>query len=511
MIKTNNPSESKEYDIVIIGAGPAGIMGAISASIFFKSLVKADFCKKNINTVIRKEQDYASGDNKSGDKSGDIKSEDSFSIQNPAVNSSCSFNICIIERNESAAKKLLLTGNGRCNYTADIEMEEMALAFGKKGRFFSEAFNEFSNRDLISFYEREGIEPEYEKSLENGTLIKVFPKNKNASSVRQCLIDKLQENKIHVYYGFRSEKILKVKNPKKTGEKYLFKIHPFTNYGFELSARNVIIATGGRTYPQTGSTGDGYKIAKDMGHSINRLLPCLVPIFSKDRDISLLAGVSVKHACLKILSGEKVIAKSSGSLLFTHKGLSGPSALSIGHEVYKLLSGDKQKTDAKDLLKISIDLAPDLDFENFKNEISGIFNANPKKELLTLLNIAFKNIPERLLDLVLTRCKLSKNLKFGNLSKIEMALVYNAIKNLEFKIDNSLHFDEAIVTQGGIPVKEINPRDMQSRLVEGLYFAGEIIELAGPEGGFNLQKSFSTGWLAGKSAAESLFYFKRQD
>ena len=132
----------------------------------------------------------------------------------------------MLERNESAAKKLLLTGNGRCNYTADIDIDGMLSAFGKKGRFFSEAFKEFSNHDLIDFFRAEGIEPEYEKSGENETLIKVFPKNKNASSIRQCLIEKLQKNNIHVFYGFRAEKILKVKNPVEAREKYTFKIQP---------------------------------------------------------------------------------------------------------------------------------------------------------------------------------------------------------------------------------------------------------------------------------------------
>ena len=157
-----------------------------------------------------------------------------------------------------------------------------------------------------------------------------------------------------------------------------------------------------------------------------------------------------------------------------------------------------------DFFEASIDLAPDLSFEDFRKEISRVYNSNPKKELLTILNMVLKNIPERLLDLILTRCKIIKNLKIGNLSKVEMAGIYSIIKNLEFKIDSKLYFDEAIVTEGGIPVKEINPRDLQSVISYGLYFAGEIIELAGPEGGFNLQKAFSTGWLAGKSAAESL-------
>jgi predicted flavoprotein YhiN len=428
--------------------------------------------------------------------------------------------------------------------------------------------------------------------------------------VRQCLVEKLKEKSIHVIYGFRAEKVLKVKNPEETGEKYLFEIQPYIGRGFDnhlnhnirnnlepdntgignpsygypaadisgsgkhsidnyilnrepfsVFARKVILATGGRTYPQTGSTGDGYKIAKNLGHSISELSPYLLPVFSKDRDIALLAGVSLKEAGLKILAGKKVISKNTGSILFTHRGLSGPCAVSIGHEVYKLLYNKYKKDPAvygsspfdehnanrgdnkmpaaadykdcdldfmqdcsqdlmqnfdkdhkqghsrgpeQDFFVVSIDLAPDLSFEDFKEEIFTLYKSNPKKELLTILNMTLKNIPERLLDLILTRCKITKNLKTGNLSKVEISGIYNTIKNLEFKIDSALHFDEAIVTDGGIPVKEINPRDMQSVLAGGLYFAGEIIGLAGPEGGFNLQKAFSTGWLAGKSAAESL-------
>jgi len=554
MIKTDNLAENlsanKKYDIAIIGAGPAGIMAAISA---------ASACRTG------------------------------------------SISICLLERNESAAKKLLLTGNGRCNYTADTDIDGMLSAFGKKGRFFSEAFKEFSNRDLIGFFRAEGIEPEYEKSGDNEALVKVFPKNKNASSVRQCLNKKLQENNIDIFYGFRAEKVSKINNYKETGGNYPFEVSPYSscrfgsnfnhnikniiepdntvtgnpscsnqaanisgsgNYSmdncvlnrfpFNVFARKVILATGGRTYPQTGSTGDGYRIAKNLGHSINELVPYLLPVFSKDRDISLLAGISVKEAGLKILAGKKVIAKNKGSILFTHSGLSGPCALNVGHKVFKLLNNEFKKdldrqggspftenSPVRNSDKItaerhiycnrdlnqdyaqvlnhnfetnlnqnffiaSLDLAPELSLEDFKKEVFATYKSNPKKELLTILNMVLKNIPGRLLDLILTRCNIVKNLKISNLLKVEMTRIYNTIKNLEFKIDNKLYFDEAIVTEGGIPVKEINPRDMQSVLTEGLYFAGEIIELAGPEGGFNLQKAFSTGWLAGKSAAESL-------
>jgi predicted Rossmann fold flavoprotein len=472
MIETNGPAENisnyKGYDIAIIGAGPAGIMAAISAS------------------------------SSSARSSGKIK-------------------ICLLERNESAAKKLLLTGNGRCNYTADIDINGMLSAFGKKGRFFSEAFNEFSNQDLIAFFKAEGIEPEYEKSYESENLTKVFPKDKNSSSVRQCLIEKLQKKSIHVFYGFRTEKVLNLKCPETANEKYAFRIQAFNNREFGLLAKKIIIATGGMTYPKTGSTGDGYDIAKKLGHSIHELSPYIVPVFSKDRDIALLSGISVKGAGLKILAGKKIIAKNTGSILFTHKGLSGPCATGIGHEVYKLLNNKIKRgftasssisfdeyNLGTDFFKASIDLAPYLSFEDFRKEISRVYRSNPKKELLTILNIILKNIPVRLLDLILTRSKIIKNLKIGNLSTVELAGIYSIIKNLEFKIGNSLYFDEAIVTEGGIPVKEINPRDMQSVITNGLYFAGEIIELAGPEGGFNLQKAFSTGWLAGKSAAESL-------
>jgi predicted Rossmann fold flavoprotein len=471
MTDISNPSENildyKKYDIAIIGTGPAGIMAAISAA---------------------------------------------------SARSSDNISICLLERNESAAKKLLLTGNGRCNYTADVDSNEMLSAFGKKGRFFSEAFNGFSNQDLVDFFRAEGIEPEYEKSGDNKALIKVFPKNKNASSVRQCLIEKLQKNNIDIFYGFRTEKVSEIKNFEETGGNYHFEVSPYSSCGsFRVFARKVVVATGGRTYPQTGSTGDGYVIAKNLGHSINELSPYLVPVFSKDRDITLLSGISVKEAGLKILAGKKVIAENAGSILFTHRGLSGPCAVGVGHEVYKLLSNKNKSALAanngmpfdehdpnRDSPGISIDLAPDLSFEDFRKEISRIYNSNPKKELLTILNMILKNVPERLLDLILTRSKIIKNLKIGNLSKVDINVIYNNIKNLEFRIDSALHFDEAIVTEGGIPVKEINPRNLQSLIANGLYFAGEIIELAGPEGGFNLQKAFSTGWLAGKSAAESL-------
>jgi Predicted flavoproteins len=239
MTKTNNLPGCKKYDIAIIGAGPAGIMAAISASIFLKSQVKNSFDKKDAAKITRQEQDFISA-NSFTDKNSENANGNSI-ISNSAnanIGSSSSSSICIIERNESAAKKLLLTGNGRCNYTAAVDKDDLVLAFGKKGRFFSDAFNELSNRDLIDFFKKEGIEPEYEKPDENGNLVKVFPKNKNASSILQCLTCILQENNIHVFYGFRVEKILKVKNPGETGEKSLFEILPFNGCRFANPSNN---------------------------------------------------------------------------------------------------------------------------------------------------------------------------------------------------------------------------------------------------------------------------------
>ncbi|MHB1348036.1 MAG: BaiN/RdsA family NAD(P)/FAD-dependent oxidoreductase [Candidatus Humimicrobiaceae bacterium] len=427
------------YDIAVIGGGPAGIMAAISA---------------------KRQQEY-------------IK-------------------LVIIEKNNKLGKKLLLTGNGRCNFTTSVGLDKLIDSFGKSGRFFSEAFNEFSNNDLILFFKSRGVLPEYEDGF------KVFPKDGKALSVLNCLKNELHENNINVVFGFEVQcigkypKIEEIRSSKKEITSGVFKISSAIDR--HIFAKKVILATGGLSYPQTGSTGDGYKFAKSLGHRINQFSPSIVPVVSRYISSLGLQGISLKNIDISVISDKKTITKEIGEdIIFTHFGLSGPAANSLGNIIFRETFGGKE-------IHCSIDLSPELSYENYIKKYEELRAINLKKEIGTLIKMILKNIPDDLLLKIFHILKIDMHQKAGNASKKDILKIIDLSKNFKFTTEGTLPITKAIITEGGIPLKEINPKTMQSRITENLYFAGEIIEMQGPEGGFNLQKAFSTGWLAGKMA-----------
>jgi len=409
-----------DFNIAIIGGGPAGMMAAISA-------------KKQENKV------------------------------------------CLLEKNQSLGKKLLLTGKGRCNFTNVMEIPEIVEQFGKKGKFLYGALSRFSNQDLIDFFKKRGLDSKIERGG------RVFPKSNQALDLLNCLKKELKQKRINLIHNFSAARV------------------SYQDGNFKISSREkrrvfakaLILATGGKSYPETGSTGDGYKIAANFGHKIILPQPALVPLIVKSKDLHSLAGLSLKNVSLSFFTKDKRITSLFGEMLFTHQGISGPIVLKISKEVGKRIK-EGQK------IKASIDLKPALSEKKLLLRIYRDIHQSPQKEYQTLLKSL---LPKSLISFVIGKTKIDKDRKNSSLKKEEVLKLTNFLKNFSFFIDSTAPIREAIITSGGINVDEITPRTMESKIVPHLFFAGEIIALDGPTGGFNLQKAFSTGWLAGRFAA----------
>ena len=409
----------QDFDIVIIGGGPAGMMAGISA-------------KNSKNKV------------------------------------------CILEKNNSLGKKLLLTGKGRCNLTTSKEISEIVDAFGKKGKFLYGALTRFSNQKLILFFEKRGVKLKTERGD------RIFPEDDKAISILNCLKNELKEKNVKTYFNFN---VIKV-----DVENNLFII---TSKLKLISAKKLIIATGGKSYPQTGSTGAGYKFAKELGHKTIKPTPALVSLIVLNKNLNSLAGLSLKNVNICFWAKNKIFSKEFGEMLFTHQGISGPIVLKSSKKVYEQLNkGNK--------VLAQIDLKPKLNKDVLKKRIYREIQKAPKKEFQSLLKTL---LPRLLISYVLKITEIDKHQKNADLTKIQIDCLINFLKNFNFEINETSPLKTAIVTSGGVDIKEINPKNMQSKIVPNLFFSGEIISLDGPTGGFNLQKAFSTGWVAGKFAA----------
>lgn len=410
-----------DYDIVIIGAGPSGMMASISA--------------KN-------------GKNK----------------------------VCIIEKNKSAGKKLLITGKGRCNVTTSKTIPEIVSAFGKEGRFLFGAFTRFSNTDVIDFFESRGVRLKEERGM------RMFPISNKSETILNCLLSEIKKKRIEIKYDSP------VKNIKKIESSFIVKLGEFS-----IKCKKLIIATGGKSYPETGSTGDGYLFAKSLGHTIINPIPALTPLIAGGNELISLAGLTLKNVELSFLVKNKVLFSEFGEMLFTHKGISGPIVLKLSRGVYEQLAMGNE-------VFAKIDLKPKLDEITLRQRIHNETVIAPKKEYQSLL----KNLlPKLLIPYAIKTTAIDKHKQSSTLNKDEITRLINFLKNFHFEITAVESIKRAIVTHGGVPVNEIRSKSMESKIVPGLYFAGEIICLDGPTGGFNMQKAFSTGYVAGSFALNS--------
>lgn len=377
----------------------------------------------------------------------------------------------IIEKNSTLGKKLLITGKGRCNITNNCDISEFIANVPVNGNFLYSAFYTFTNTDLISLLNRAGLETKVERGE------RVFPVSDRASDVLLTL------KKILKHYGVKLVQGEVISVVSDGDEKRVI-----LKGNRALKCSSVIIATGGISYPKTGSTGDGYKFAEKFGHSIITPKASLVSLVIDSPYVKRLMGLSLRNISLKVTKNNKEIYTDFGEMLFTHYGVSGPVVLSASSHMRDY---EKHK------YKIFIDLKPALDYETLDKRILRDFEKEKNKNFINSLDAL---LPKKMIPVIVDITKIPPNKKVNEISREERKRLVEALKSLEFEVKCPGSLDTAIVTSGGINVKEINPKTMESKLEKGIFFAGEVIDVDAYTGGFNLQIAFSTGYLAGMNA-----------
>ena len=382
----------------------------------------------------------------------------------------------IIEKNPYLGKKMGITGKGRCNITNSADISEFIPNIPVNGKFMHSAFYAFSNTDMIDLLDRYGVETKTERGN------RVFPVSDKAKTV----VDALKKYAKDMGARAIQDEVVSVTKTE-SGFSLRLKDHG------RLNCDKVIIATGGVSYPQTGSTGDGYRFAKELGHTVVSPKPSLVPLLAKGSIPKKLMGLSLKNVAIFISdeNGKKVY-EDFGEMLFTHYGVSGPVILSASAHLRDF--GQKKYT-------LSIDLKPALDEQTLDKRLLRDFEANLNKDFLHSLDAL---LPQKMIPVIIENSGIDPRKKVRDITKEERQALLLSIKNLSLELTGTRPIAEAIITSGGVSVKEISPKTMESKLVPGLYFAGEVIDVDAYTGGFNLQIAYSTGHLAGISAAEEV-------
>lgn len=416
MIKRNS---NFKYDVAVIGAGPAGLMAAITAS-------------NNGAKVI------------------------------------------VLEKNRQPGLKLLITGGGRCNVTNYLEdYQLLAKNYGKNGSFLLSAFSKFGPSEVVDFFENLGVKTKIEKNNQ------VFPVSNQSREVLKSLTDELSFKGGIIKTSAVVKKIV-------SKNKIIQKI--VLNDGEEVIARNYILATGGKSYAATGSTGDGYGWLKSLGHRITPLSPVLSPILIEEKNIADLEGLSFSEIKISLFKQEKRVISLLGDCIFTASGLSGPLIFSLSRYVGSSLKGDR----------LVIDLMPNLNQEQLDRKLQKLFSDYGQK---FIKNILTEIVPPKLIPTLMWWLDLTAEEKGNAVTKAERQKLGYFLKNWSFHIKGLAAYEKAMVTAGGLDLKEIDPKTMRSRLIYNLFVAGEILDLDGPTGGFNLQICWSTGRVAGENAS----------
>ena len=380
----------------------------------------------------------------------------------------------VFEKNEKLGKKLFITGKGRCNLTNACDMDTLFSSVVTNDKFLYSSFYGYTNQDVMDFFESLGLQIKVERGN------RVFPASDHSSDVIKVLEKemKAQGVQIHLY-----QTVTQI--AKKDGRFAALKLAD----GTMVEGDACILCTGGMSYQTTGSTGDGYRFAIALGHKVTELRPSLVPIETKEYFVPELMGLSLKNVETRILDGKKVLYQDFGEMLFTHYGVSGPLILSASAYIGKELSEKKE-------LKLSIDLKPSLSEEQLDARVLREFEANHNKQFKNAIGGLF---PSKLVPVMIAESGIDSEKKVNVISKEERQGFVHLIKNFEMTLIRLRDYKEAIITQGGINVKEVNPSTMESKLVEGVYFAGELLDLDAVTGGFNLQIAWSTAYAAGSN------------
>lgn len=413
---------AKKYDVIVIGAGPAGMMAAISSA-------------------------------------------------------SCGAETVILEKNTRPGRKLLITGNSRCNLAnSERNMRTFASAFGDKAKYLHSIFNSFTTSDTISFFKDIGVDL---KTEDDG---KVFPESGKASEVVHSLEKTISEKGAKIIYDSPVEKIFYENS----------RIISVESRGKIFSAESYIIATGGKSYPATGSTGDGYTLASTLGHTVVDPVPSLVPIVASEKWIPKAEGVSIADVKLTLYVDGKKTASESGGMIFTSSGISGPAAINLSrHLARPLVEGKK--------IYISADLCATRDQESLEQFILDEINYAPNRLLKNMLDLV---LPKGIISVIAASASVDSEKKCNNVTRDERKRIISSIKDMRLAVKETEGFGKAVITSGGISLDEIDMRTMKSRLIENLFFAGEVIDADGKTGGYNLQLCWSSGHVSGTSAAK---------
>ena len=414
--------------------------------------------------------------------------------------------VIIIEKMQSLGRKLLITGKGRCNITSSLPIEDFIKNTPGNGRFLYSCYQQFTNEDIIKFLNKEGLQVKEERGN------RIFPVTDHSQDVLKCFTRKLKENNVEVLYNTRVKEILvnenyeeqakkineeNVKKSKKQSKKY--EVIGIKTENETILADSVILATGGKSYPLTGSTGDGYKLVEKFGHTITKIKPSLVPLEIYEKDICKeLQGLSLRNIAIKItdLEKNKLLYDDFGEMLFTHFGVSGPTILSSSAHLVRY-KNIEEKCKNK-IVELSIDFKPALSEKKLEARILRDFEELKNKQFKNSLD---KLLPQKLIPVIVEQSGISADKKVNEITKEERKTLVKILKDFKLKIKGTRTIDEAIVTSGGIKISEIDPKTMESKLVKNLYFAGEIIDVDSYTGGFNLQIAYSTGFVAGKNAS----------
>ena len=394
--------------------------------------------------------------------------------------------VTILEKMNSLGRKLLITGKGRCNITSSIPMEEFISNIPGNGRFLYSSFQNYTNEDIINLLRKQNVEVKEERGN------RIFPVSDHSQDVLNALIKKLNSLKVQIRTNAKVKKILieEVDGVKRAIEVILENEE-------KIKADKIILATGGKSYPATGSTGDGYEMAKQLGHSIEKIKPSLVPLTVSEKSLKFckqMQGLSLKNVGITLIDKEtkKTIYEDFGEMLFTHFGVSGPTILSSSAHLLRYKNIEEKFNNSK--IELKIDLKPALDETKLDNRIKRDFEKYKNKDLQNGLQDL---LPSKMILPVLELARLDGEKKINSVTKEERLELLKVLKGFKIEIRGFRPIEEAIVTAGGISIKEINPKTMESKIVEGLYFAGEIIDVDAYTGGFNLQIAYSTGYTAG--------------
>lgn len=376
----------------------------------------------------------------------------------------------VFEKNEKAGKKLFITGKGRCNLTNACDVEDLFEAARSNPKFLYSSFYTHTNQDVIDFFEELGMKTKTERGG------RVFPASDHSSDVIRTLEQEMKRLKVELRLNCRVEKICQ-ENGKFTGV--------LLADGTMETGDACIVATGGMSYPSTGASGDGYRFAGEMGHAITELKPSLVPIQTEEEWVPQLMGLSLRNVELKVLDGKRQLFCEMGEMLFTHYGVSGPLVISASADVGARLEQRK--------LKLSVDLKPALSEERLDQRILRDFQEQKNKQFKNSLG---KLLPSKLIPVIVKLSEIPPEKKINEISREERGRLVYLIKHLEMTAVNLRGWNEAIITKGGVSVREIDPGTMESRKIKNLYFVGEVLDLDAVTGGFNLQIAWSTAYAA---------------